>query len=248
MLLVAAPAIGFLALWQFAVTLGWLSRVPGPFTVFVAAAVAAFEGDVLRAFGGTLGRTVGSFVLAAALGVSLGVVAGAAGAFGKGVEGLVDFLRSIPAPALLPVFLSLFGLYTAPKIAFAVFVCFLINVIYTAYGVRREQASLRTTWARIQSPKAGFVLWNVVLPGAAVDVLAGLRITLSLALVLSTLVEYVLTTGEGAGVLIRFAYDDNQRVTMYALIVLLGVAGYSLNLAFLALERAITRRVRPGVR
>lgn len=239
-----APAVLGVLLWS---GLGWaFARVPSPLTVAGEVWALLGEGEAWRSYASTLARTLVSFVVAAVGGVSVGVALGSIREWGRGIEAVVDFLRSIPGPALLPVFIVAFGIYNGPKIALAVAVCVLINITYTTYGVRAEWRALRTEWFTAVGAKWHRVLRMSVLPGAVLQISAGLRITLSLALVLSTLAEYVLMTGSGAGALIRISYEDDRVARMYAYIILLGVVGYGLNVCFVLTERKLRDWREPG--
>lgn len=224
--------------------IGWLggSAVLGPNTFPPPLPVMGELGDLLlsgalvEAFVGTLARTLASFTLAGGLGLFLGSVMAIPSVLGRSTELLVDFLRSIPAPALLPIFIAALGLYSAPKVAFAIFVAALVIAVYVAYGMRVEMASLRYRWLAMLQPSRRFLLQRVVFPGALPSALAGMRVALSLCLILSTLAEYVLMTGEGLGTSIRISYEDGHTEAMFATILLLGIVGLGLNGAWRLLE------------
>lgn len=239
--LAIVPTALFVVLWAVVSLCKGPTLVPPPWDAG-AALIALFRAsDLYIAFFATLGKSLLSFALAALCGVAIGALPGSAGPLRSGLDGLVDFLRSIPAPALLPLFMSILGLYTMPKLALAIFVCTVVNIVYTSYGIRQEENSLHADMARSFGASRWFLYRQVLLPGAAAHVLGGLRVTLSLALVISTLAELWLMTGEGVGVMIRVAYEDRDRPAMYALILVVGLLGLGLNRSFLAIERRITR-------
>ena len=232
----ASPWILFFTAWQLAAE---LIGIPAPSQVLMDAPSALSSAGILKAFGSTVGRSLFVFVVSAVGGALLAVLPGTADAARKGFEGLVDFLRSIPVPVLLPVFMGLLGLYQGPKVALAIFGCILVNIVYLSYGIRREMKSLRVRLAKGFGGSTWFVFSRVIFPATIEDLVAGLRVTLSLALVLSTLAELFLMTGIGAGVEIRLAYEDRDTVRMYTLIMLLGVVGVLLNRGFLLAERSV---------
>ena len=237
------PTVLFIAAWEAGSRL--LTSVPSAGKVAIALLDLLREKAVYAGIGQTLGRSIASFAVAALVGIFFGAAIGAGGRFGDGFSALIDFLRSVPAPALLPVFMSLLGLYSGPKLMLAIFVCALVNIVYVSYGIRRESRSLRAEMGRLFGAGRWFLFIHVVLPGAIESIIAGLRVTLSLALVLSTLAELVLMTGGGAGVMIRISYEDREEARMFALILMIGVVGYLLNRLFTVLESNITRIYAP---
>lgn len=239
-LLVLVPALAALVAWQIgSITIG-NGAVPGPLPVASAIWFGLQSEPWWGALGQTAARTVLSFLIAGILGVVIGILPGEHGPFRRGIDILVDFMRSIPGPALLPVFMTLFGLYSGPKIALAVFVCTLINVVYTGTGIKLAAKSLRVSAARSFGASRTFVFTQVIIPGALELIIGGLRVTLSLALVLTVLSELVLMTGEGLGVLIRIAYEDRRLPEMYGAIAVSGCFGTLLNAVFAVVERRTT--------
>jgi ABC-type nitrate/sulfonate/bicarbonate transport system permease component len=238
--------IGASLCWWLIAELGIVRNIPPPENVLVVMLGRLGEARAWIELGSTLQRTFLAFMVSAIGGIGIGAAMGALPALRAAATGFVDFLRSIPAPALLPVFIAALGLYDAPKIAFAVFVCLLINLVYTGYGVANEAASERAQWCRTITTSNVFLLRSVLLPGAVPYIIAGLRVTMSLSLVLVTLGEYILMTGQGIGVAIRIAYEDRQFEHMFATILILGIAGYIINVSFLVLERSVFRWFSPG--
>jgi NitT/TauT family transport system permease protein len=69
----------------------------------------------------TVWRTVQAFLIAAVAGVPLGVVLGSNEKAYRSVEFLIDFFRSTPSSALIPLFLLIFGVSDVNKVAIAAF-------------------------------------------------------------------------------------------------------------------------------
>ena len=241
------PCIVFLAAWTVGSSMVASGALPGPLPIAWALLEELTTSKCWIALGATSLRTLMSFVIAALLGIGLGIIPGRPGPLRDGTEAVIDFLRSIPGPALLPIFMTLFGLYAGPKIALAVFVCSLINAVYAGTGIRMAGRSPRVLMAESFGASRRTTFWKVIFPSALELIISGLRVTLSLALVLSVLAELVLMTGNGIGVLIRVAYEDRKVAEMYATIILSGGLGMLFNKAFVLAERSMTWYGRAGV-
>jgi len=79
------------------------------------------------------------------------------------------------------------------------------------------------------------ILWQVILPAASPYIVTGLRIALSIALILVTTAEMV-AGSKGLGFYILDEERSMNSGNMYAGIIVVAVLGYALNRLFLALE------------
>jgi len=203
----------------------WLS---GPASsLFLTPAVGA---DVAP----SLGRLAAGWLLAVVAGVGLGMAIGLIRDLGDYVDPLVEFVRAIPPPALVPPFLVVLGIGTRMKvvlIAVGVVWPILLNTIDGARSV--DQAALDTGRAF----RTGRVrrLTHIVLPAAAPKIFAGLRVSLSIALILMVISEMVAANG-GIGFTIVTAQRSFAILDMWAGILLLGILGYLLNTLLLVVE------------
>jgi ABC-type nitrate/sulfonate/bicarbonate transport system permease component len=185
----------------------------------------------------SLARLLAGWLLAVVAGVGVGIAVGLVRNLGDYVEPLVEFVRSIPPPALIPPFLVMLGIGTQMKVALiAVGVVWPI-LLNTIEGVRSvDQAALdtgrafRTRWWR--------GVTHIVLPAAAPKIFAGLRVSLSIALILMVISEMV-AANDGIGFAIVTAQRSFAILDMWAGIVLLGVLGYLLNTLLLMVERRV---------
>ncbi len=75
-----------------------------------------------------------------------------------------------------------------------------------------------------------------MLPAAAPQIAAGMRNSLSLAVIMMVLSEYFSSTS-GVGYVLLISKNTFQLAPMWAAILLIGVLGYVLNLLFLLAER-----------
>jgi ABC-type nitrate/sulfonate/bicarbonate transport system permease component len=185
----------------------------------------------------SLGRLLGGWALAAAVGIPAGVALGRSQHAIEYVRPLVHFARSIPATTLIPVFVVLFRFSTTMRVSVIVFGVvwpILLNAIEGARQVEPAQLDI----ARVFKLRRRTRLWLVVVPAAAPRIFAGLRISLSLSIILMVTSELVGAT-DGIGFFLSNAKKGFELPEMWSAIVLLGIVGYVLNTALLAVERRV---------
>lgn len=206
----------------------WLSGPPSH--LFLTDAV---ESDIVP----SVLRLLTGWVLASVIGITLGLVLGRSEKIYAYFSPTLNFLRSVPPPALAPVFLVLFPLGTPMQLATIIFGIvwpILLNTIDGAHTL--DQTVVETTRSmRLSRPR---FLATVVLPAALPKIFAGLRVSLSLALILMVISELVGTT-DGIGYRMILAQRNFVLSEMWAGIVLLGILGYVLNALLLAVQNRV---------
>jgi ABC-type nitrate/sulfonate/bicarbonate transport system permease component len=206
----------------------WLS---GPAShAFLTPAVAS---DVVP----SLGRLLGGWLLAVVAGVSVGTAVGLVRNLADYLDPVIEFVRAIPPPAMIPPFLVVLGLGSDMKIALiAVGVVWPI-LLNTIDGVRSVDPVLMDTGRTFRTGRLRRLVF-IVLPSASPRIFAGLRVSLSLSLILMVISEMVAATG-GIGFTIVQAERSFAIKQMWAGILLLGVLGYLLNSLLLLVERGV---------
>lgn len=187
----------------------------------------------------SLKRMLGGFLLASLLGSTVGLLLGLSGSVRHILDPLVTFLRSIPAAALIPMAIVALGLGDTMKISVVAFVCVwpvLLNAMDAVDD--RDPEMVATSCAyRIGRIRA---FWHITLPGAAPRISSGMRTSLSLAIAVTLISEMVASTN-GVGAFTIRAQRQFDSAAMWSAIILLGLLGYLLNLAYSALERLVLR-------
>ena len=210
--------------------------LPSPVAVATKLWEITSTGNVLADMGATVYRTLAGFICAALFGIPFGLLAGYARRVYYSIEFVVDFFRSMPSPVLVPVAMLFFGLGDASKIAIITFTCSLINLINAMYGVTHcRQTRIMVAKTMKATPMQTFT--HVVFPDALPRVFGGLRVTLSLALIIAVVTEMFTGTQTGLGRRIYDAHDTYRIAEMYACIVLIGLIGYVANKAFVLIEK-----------
>uniref|UniRef100_E6PK65 Putative ABC-type transport system, permease component n=1 Tax=mine drainage metagenome TaxID=410659 RepID=E6PK65_9ZZZZ len=237
-LLPLSGPLALLLLWQVAVSSHWVNPVllPSPGATTMALWNSLVDGSMWPDLRSTLLRTFEAFALAAVIGVPLGVALGSAPAVYRSVEFLVDFFRSTPSSALIPLFMLLFGLSDLNKVAISAFAAVLLILFNSAYGVMNARKT-RVLAVKVMGVSRWHVFKDVLLLESLPQTFVGLRTGVSMALVIVIVAEMFIGSDTGLGQRIINAQQVLNIKGMYAAILLTGVLGYVLNLLFSLIER-----------
>jgi ABC-type nitrate/sulfonate/bicarbonate transport system permease component len=200
-----------------------------------------FVTDVLP----SLGRLAAGYLIAVIVGLVLGFLLGLSRILRYTFQPVVSFLRAIPPVALLPLALVLLGVGDSMKVAVIAFICLWPIVLNVIDGLAELDATLLDTVRtyRISGPDR---LFRVLLPAISPRALAGMRNSLSLAVLLVVASE-IEASSNGIGFFLYTAQESFAIANMWAAIILLGLLGYVLNMAFTVFERWVLRwRVSSG--
>ncbi len=186
----------------------------------------------------TLGKAIAGLVIGALFGIPLGLLCGFLPNARAYLAGTVDFLRSIPATALYPLFALWLGFGVGPKIAIIAYATGLLMFVHALYGAR-DTPPEKIEVCRSFGATSAQVFRKVVMPSAMTHVAASLRVMMSLALVIAVVTEMFVGSEVGLGRMLyefRAAYRTDQVI---AGLLLLGTMGYLLNLALIAVEQRL---------
>ena len=236
---VLGPVLLFIA-WDLVVRLGFIKPIllPTPWATLGALFTGLAGGPLLLDFAVTVLRTLEAFLIAAVIGVPLGVLLGSNEKAYRSVEFLIDFFRSTPSSALIPLFLLIFGVSDINKVAIAAFGALLIVVFNSAYGVINARKQ-RVMAARVMGATRGQVFKDVLVWESLQPTFVGLRSAVSMALVIVIVAEMFIGSDSGLGHRIIDAQQVLNVKSMYAAILAAGALGYALNVLFLVAERKI---------
>ncbi|MES3010280.1 MAG: ABC transporter permease [Pseudomonadota bacterium] len=237
------PFVGPLVLfviWDIVVRAGWIKAIllPAPSDTIATLVTGLLGGPLLLDFVVTVWRTVQAFLIAAVIGVPLGVLLGSNEKAYRSVEFLIDFFRSTPSSALIPLFLLIFGVSDINKVAIAAFGAFLIVVFNSAYGVINARKQ-RVMAAKVMGASRWQIFKDVLIWESLQPSFVGLRSAVSMALVIVIVAEMFIGSDNGLGHRIIDAQQVLNVKTMYAAILAAGALGYALNILFLVAERRI---------
>ncbi|NIJ12311.1 ABC-type nitrate/sulfonate/bicarbonate transport system permease component [Saccharomonospora amisosensis] len=192
-----------------------------------------FATDVLP----SLRRLAAGFLIAVVIGITVGTLLGLSATARRVAGPIVEFGRAVPPPALLPFGMLVLGVGDTMKIFIIAVVCLWPVLLNTIDGVRGVDPTMLDT-ARVYGIRGGERLRSIVLPAALPQVFAGMRTSLSLALILMVISEMVASTA-GIGYFVLESQRSFAIPEMWSGIVLLGVLGYLLNAALAVVERRV---------
>ncbi len=193
-----------------------------------------FSPHALSDVGPSLWRFSVGYLAAAFLGIVIGIPVGSSRNLRNVLEPVLEFLRAIPPPVLVPVLILFTGLGNEMKALVILFGCIWPVLLNTVAGVRALDEVLAET---VRSYRIGGLsrLWHFVLPGASPQIFTGLRQSLSIGIILMVISE-MFAARDGIG----FVLVQYQRTfaipEMWSGIILLGIIGIVLSLIFRAIE------------
>lgn len=235
----------FVALWWLPVTLvaGWwflsLGRdsfyFPSLQKILAVLWRDLTTGNLLAWLGISLGNMAAGLAIAIVAGTLIGLLIGEFEGLRRAATPTLNFLRSIPPAAIVPLVIVAMGIGSAPKIFIIALACFWPVLLNTIDGVRGIPPQLRDTVKAFRIPLA-LRFRRVLVMAALPQIMAGIRIAIAVALVLMVISEFF-----GASVGVGFYINEaKQRFAMpetWAGTVLIGILGYVLSALFLRLER-----------
>ena len=246
---------GFLLVWQLLSLLLGTGRLPGPINV-VADTWDPYISQPFFDDGGTskglglqilisLQRVAAGYGLAAVVGIAIGGLLGLSRFMGKGLDPVIQVLRTVPPLAWFPISLMVFQDANTSAI-FVIFITAIWPIIInTAVGIR-EIPTDYTNVARVLRLRKSDYIREVVIPATVPYVFTGLRISVGLAWLAIVAAEMLKADG-GIGYFIWDAYNaggDTSSSQIMLAILYVGVVG-------LALDRLVAwagRRVARGGR
>lgn len=185
----------------------------------------------------SLHRVFIGYFFAILFGVSLGILMGYYRWIFRLFEPLIELLRPMPSPAIIPIAILFLGIGDRMKyfiIAWAGFFPILVNTID---GVRSVDRVLIDTARTFKEKK---MIRRVILPAASPQIVTGMRISLAISLILVVISEMV-AGNSGIGFII-LDYQRSFRIKeMFAGIFALALTGYSLNYLFLKIDTKLMR-------
>jgi len=194
-----------------------------------------FSSDILP----SLRRFGEGFVLAAVIGVVAGTLIGLVPRLQRATQPVTELVRSIPPPLLFPFALVVFGIGDGSKVALIALGSVWPVLLNTVDGVRGVDPHVLDVARSFRIGRWREVT-RVVLPAASPKIVAGLRIALSVALLLMVVSEMRGGT-DGIGFRIRSAERTFDTAASYAGVIVIGAIGLVANLVFVVIEGRLMR-------
>lgn len=227
------PAILF-AVWWFASAGSQSFYLPPLREILTTFGDVWFSGRILADVVPSVLRLLAGYAIAAVAGVGIGVAIGSYRRLRQTVEPVLEFARAVPPPVMVPILMVVAGIGNTMKILVIIFGCVWPILLNSVEGVRGVDQVLLDT-ARACRMRAWSRLCRVVLPAASPQVFAGLRQALSIGIILMVISE-MFAASNGIGFTIVRFQRSFAIPEMWSGIILLGLLGFLLSLAFRAVE------------
>ncbi|MEV1130493.1 ABC transporter permease [Agromyces sp. NPDC049794] len=186
---------------------------------------------------GTVSRMLLGFIIGSTVGILAGTAIGRSMILRELTDPNVEFLRSIPATATLPLFIILLGGDDGMRIAFIAYAVMWFVLINTTSGVASIHRTLIDTAHTFRIGRIK-TLFRVIIPAAMPRIFAGLRIGSTVSLLAAIVSELMLATN-GIGHRLILAQNMFKMADLWSWLVLLAILGFLLNTLMEVIERKV---------
>lgn len=226
-----------LAVWEGVARLNWVDPffLPAPSVILKVMLEMTLSGELPQHMGISLYRACTGYLIAAFLGVGLGLAMCQSRLIEGFLDPLVELLRPVSTLGLIPLLILWLGIGDSSKILLIVKACFFPILINTVAGMRGVNVKL------IQAARSlgasGFVLWRkAVLPASLPMIVAGLRISTASSMLAIIGVE-MLSADSGLGYLIVDAQRVFATSRMFVGLIVISALGFGMDDLARRLER-----------
>lgn len=213
--------------------------LPGPDRVWGALVFEMGRGELPWRILRTLEHMVFGWLIASGIGIGLGVLIGTSAKAREVLGPTLEFFRPLPASAIFPVAIAIFGLSGAMVSAVIAFGALWPTLLATVNGFERIGPRLKEVRVLLAMSRTAYV-WKIGLPFALPEIIAGMRLSLTVALILSVTGE-ILSSSEGLGHWIMLQARSFRSDTLFAGVLLFGIIGYASALLLTLAERRMLR-------
>jgi ABC-type nitrate/sulfonate/bicarbonate transport system permease component len=219
--------LGLLALWEAAARVLAVSGLPPASEALRELPVILSDAEALHNIAASLRRMLTGFVLALLFALPIGLCMGRSARIAAFFNPLLMVIYPVPKAALMPIIMLWLGIGDASK-TIVITLGVSLPVIYHSYqGARAVEEKLIWSAAAMGMSQAAR-LWRVVLPAALPQIFIGIRTSLVLALITMVTSEMI-ARQTGVGSILFNALDMAQYASVYAMIVIIGVLGFVLD-------------------
>lgn len=175
----------------------------------------------------TLIDSISGVIIATIFAIPLGILIGMFQSVEKASRTLLDFGRSFPVVALIPIFVLIIGANSLMKTVMVAIACFFPILLQTIYGARRLEPTIVDT---VKSFRIPFHLrfFKVILPAAAPFIATGIRLAISISILVAVGTEVIINMA-GLGTQINFSRIYNEVSVAFAYVIYAGLLGVFLT-------------------
>lgn len=231
-----ALPILLLVVWQAsALVFGIHSdTLAAPVEIAAAFAAGISNGSILSATVMTLTAAAGGLLIGAGLGIAGGFIFGLVPPLSRLARITVEVLRPVPAVAILPIALLVFGFGYPMEMSIIAFACFFPVLLLTESAIRQISPRLMEV-ARVMRLTTVQRTYKIVFPAVLPRLFVALRIAAGVALIVSVTVE-IAANPQGLGYNLMLAGQSLRPADMFATLFWIGLIGWTLNWALVKTE------------
>jgi ABC-type nitrate/sulfonate/bicarbonate transport system permease component len=232
-----ALALALILAWQILAEARLISPIffPAPSRALSVLGARIADGSIWLPLAATVLRMIFGWLLACLAGIALGAAIASSRLARDLLEPMLEFLRPLPASAVIPVAILFLGLSNAMALAVIAFGAIWPVLLASVHGFSSVPEELRNV-ADVLGFSRGKYLRTVALPAAAPDILSGVRVSLAIALILAVVTEMQASLA-GLGWDIFYAQRVYRSADLYAGLIVLGAVGFAANQLLQRLER-----------
>jgi sulfonate transport system permease protein len=234
-------AVALLALWQALASAKVISPLffPSPVRTLEALWSQIYHGQLWDPMTSTISRMAWGWFVASVLGVLLGALISSSDVVRRMTHPILEFMRPLPASAIIPVAILAFGLSSTMSTSVIAFGSIWPVLLASVQGFSAVDERLREVASVMRLGTLERFL-KVSLPSAMPGILAGARVGLSVALILAVVTEMQASL-MGIGQNILMAQRSFKTPDLYAGVVVLGGIGFVTSALIQALENRVLR-------
>lgn len=240
-IVIKVAALGFAILlilvWQELAELRLISPVffPAPSRAASVLIERIGNGSLWTPLAATVLRMIFGWMLACVVGIVLGAAIASSRLARDLLQPTLEFLRPLPASAVIPVAILFLGLSNSMSLAVIAFGAIWPVLLASVHGFSSVPVELRQV-ADVLGFGRGKYLRTIAIPAAAPDIVSGVRVSLAIALILAVVTEMQASL-PGLGWDIFYAQRVFRSADLYAGLIVLGVVGLAANYLLERIER-----------
>jgi ABC-type nitrate/sulfonate/bicarbonate transport system permease component len=234
-------ALSLLVAWQLLADAHVLSPIffPSPLRAIDVLQYRALDGSLWVSLAWTALRMVIGWLLASIIGIVLGAAIGSFRLARVLLNPTLEFIRPLPASAVIPVAILFLGLSNSMSLTVIAFGAVWPVLLASVHGFSSVSPQL-TDVSHVLGLKRLAFMRKIALPSALPDIVAGLRVSLALALILTVVTE-MQSSLPGLGWDIFFAQRSYRSADLYAGLIMLAVLGFAANHLIMLFEKRALR-------
>ena len=235
----ALAVIGFFALWEIGVRMGWISAflVGSPFGIFAEARKMLMSGDLVSDTWYTLFEAILGFVIGTIFGSLLGLALWYSAFVARLVEPFIVAINSVPKIALAPIVVLWFGTGLVSKVALSVSLTAIVALIAAYQAAKDADVDLQSLLISMGADKHQ-VFFKAVVPSTLPSIIATFRINIGFGLVGAVVGEFI-SSQRGLGHLIYTASSFYDLNTVWVGLFVLMLLGFVLYYVIDVIERVL---------